>query len=118
MVPNMTLEMKVARESLVTQMAPPWRLSRHCTRPRKRVRLVTDLRVKRPHMVLQIFARRKAELSDGTVRGSAVKRAVVAVDVRVAAFGVLEAFVEIKTGYFGALKLLFAVEGSKISLFF
>lgn len=69
-------------------------------------------------MLLQIFARRKAELGDGAVRGSAVKRAVVAVDMRVAAFGVLEAFMEIKTGYFRALKSLFTVEDTKISPFF
>ena len=94
MIPNMTPEMKVARESLVTHRALPRRFSRDYTRRRERVRLVTDLGVKRPHMLLQIFARCKAELGDRTVWGSTVKRAVVAVDMHVAAFGVLEAFVE------------------------
>ena len=118
MVPNVTPEMKGAREFLVTQMALPRRLSRHYSRRRERVCLVTDLGMERPHVLLQILARREAELGDGTVRGSAVKRAVVAVDMRIAAFGVLEAFVEIKTGYFGAPKSLFAVEATEISPFF
>src|SRR4051812_11677483 len=69
------------------------------------------------HVLFQLFRRPESEVGEGAVRKGAAERTVVAVDVDVAAFGVLEAFVEVIAGYLGTFVSFVAVESSKILLF-
>jgi hypothetical protein len=68
-------------------------------------------------VLFQFFRGTESEVGDGAVREGAAERTVVAVDVFVAAFGVLEAFVEVVAGHLGAFVSFVAVESSEVLLF-
>ena len=67
-------------------------------------------------VLFQFFRRPESEISDGAVREGAAERTVVAVDVEVAAFGVLEAFVEVVAGHLGAFVSFVSVESGEALL--
>ena len=67
-------------------------------------------------VLFQFFRRPESEISDGAVREGAAERTVVAVDVEVAAFGVLEAFVEVVASHLGTFVSFVAVEGREVLL--
>src|SRR5271154_2854691 len=68
-------------------------------------------------VLFQFFRRPESEVGDGAVREGAAEGTVVAVDVEVAAFGVLEAFVEVVAGHLGTFVSFVAIECSDVLLF-
>src|ERR1700730_3588656 len=67
-------------------------------------------------VLFQFFRRPESEVGDGAVREGAAEWTVVAVDVEVAAFGVLEAFVEVVASHLGTFVSFVAVEGREVLL--
>jgi len=67
-------------------------------------------------VLFQFFRRPESEVGDGAVREGAAERTVVTVDVEVAAFGVLEAFVEVVASHLGTFVSFVAVEGREVLL--
>lgn len=111
MAQNMISLVKRPRKQLPAQVTWPFRRSRWFCDERESALLVLNFRVKKPSVFVQIFVRDEAEFRDRAVGERTVEGPVVAADVVVAAFGVLEAFVEVETGYLRTFESLFAVEG-------
>jgi len=103
--------MEIAGEVFVALFASPLCRGRHYFWCGEALCLVSYVRVERPHVLFKLIVRGKSELDNRAIRKCTIERAGVAVDVRVAAFGVFEPFVEIETGQFGAFVSLLAVEG-------
>jgi hypothetical protein len=109
--------MEPAGESLGAYVTPMFRfLHRNCLWCGKGHTHVVRTGMEEARVLFQLFRRPESEVGDGTVRESATERTVVAVDVEVAAFGVLEAFVEVVTGHLGAFVSFVSVESGEALL--
>lgn len=98
MTPEMTLQIKIPRKALVADGTRPRRvLHLPPIQRRERVTQITLIWVKRPHVLLKRVVRRKSKPIRVAVLHRTMKRSLVAVDMVVAYFCILESFVEVET---------------------